>query len=105
MVVPRTKEAKIRGFNAGRGRRRFSKRGAMFVSDASEAEEIDRTVGLKGSKEVWVHEDPMYEWHLHNDGSTSGQNIETHGYTFGASRRYADAWEAFERRRKDKRGK
>ena len=102
MVVPRTKEAKILGFDAGRGRRRFGKKSALFVSSEAEAQEIDTTVGLKGSKDVWVHEDPMYEWHLHNDGSTNGQNIDTHHYTFGASRRYANAWEAFERRRKDK---
>lgn len=104
MVVPRTGEAKIKGLDTGKGHRSFKKRGAFFISDPAEAEEIDMRYGLKGRKQaadVWVHEDPMYEWHLHNDGS-NGANHDIHRNFHGPNKKFADAWEQFEKRRKDK---
>lgn len=103
MVVPRTPEAKENGIVTGKGHRKFHGHGAFFVSDAAEADEIDTRYGLKGRKsDVWVQEDPVYEWHLHHDGSTFGHNITTHHNTFGPTRNFANAWDAFEKRRKDK---
>jgi hypothetical protein len=82
MVVPRTPKAREEGITTSRGKRQFN-RGAFFVSEPSEAEEIDARYGLKGKKgDVWVHEDPVYEWSLHHDMSVKGHNILIHRNTF-----------------------
>lgn len=57
-------------------------RGARYISDDGEAEELNKSHGLKGSGEVWVHEDPVLEWSLKHDGETDGHNLTIHNYTF-----------------------
>lgn len=76
----------------------------FWVDDPVKAHEIDQTAGLKGNKQVWVHEDPGLEFHLKHDGS-NGHNKDIHYYTFGPTDAYSKAWEEFEKRRKDKKVK
>jgi hypothetical protein len=80
MVVPRTPEAQRKGVTTGRGHRKFAGN-KFWVSDPAEAKEIDQTAGLHGSGQVWVHEDPGFEFHLKHDGS-DGHNFDVHHYTF-----------------------
>jgi len=104
MVVPRTPEAQEKGVDTGKGHLDFGKRSALWVEDHVVATDIDQKSGLKGRGDVWVHEDPMYEWHLDNEGSSmDGRNHDVHNYTFGPTASYSRAWEEFEKRRKDKR--
>lgn len=99
MVVPRTPQAREQGITTTKGKREFN-RGAFFVSDPGEAEEIDSRYGLKGKKpDVWVHEDPVYEWSLHHDMSVKGHNIVTHNYTFG-NMWTEDAWARYQKKKK-----
>lgn len=71
----------------------------MMISDEALAKEVDTTYGLKGSGDVWVSEDERVGSFLRDDART-GQGV--HRYFWGASPRYSAAWEAFEKRRKDK---
>ena len=103
MVVPRTPEAQEKGVETGMGHRNFAGN-KLWVSDPVIAHEIDQSVGLKGSKQVWVHEDPGLEFHEKHDGS-DGHNREIHFYTFGPTETYSKAWDEFEKRRKDKKVK
>jgi len=85
MVVPRTPQAQKSGLKLGDQHISFKdgKSNHVWVDDAAKAKEIDQTVGLKGSGQFWVHEDPMYEWHLGNEGSSmDGRNYDVHHYTF-----------------------
>lgn len=105
MVVPRTTQAQEEGVMLGNNHIEFRENGRatnhFWVDDPVKAQEIDQTAGLKGSKKVWVHEDPGYEFHLKHDGS-NGHNREIHFYTFGPTETYSKAWEEFEKRRTDK---
>jgi hypothetical protein len=107
MVVPRTPAAQQKGIDTGKGHRDFGKQSALWVGDPAVAREIDDKYGFGGKGDVWVHEDPMYEWHLKHEGSdmtgdNPGRNHDIHSYTFGPTDSYAKAWEEFEKRRKDK---
>lgn len=76
----------IPGVYVGGRERRFGKNGTFTVRDAGEAAEIDKVLGKKGTGEVVV---TSYDEKEHG-----------HKYTFGASSKFAAAWDAFERRRK-----
>lgn len=93
-VVARNGKIKKQGLFTGRGHRKFEKTG-MQIYDAGEAAEIK----AKYKRDVTVTEDPRHEWHLKNDRQTDGENLDIHHYTFGANQRYAQAWEAYEKRR------
>lgn len=101
MVVARSKKAALDGLDTSRGHRDFTKTSAMYVSDPSEAKEIDEKYGKKGTMDAYVVEDPQYERALNGESwdIKDGKVKTIHNYTFGSSRSYADAWEAFERRR------
>ena len=71
---------------------------SMFIGDEALAAEIDREHGLKGTGDVWVHEDPRSEPFLRDDGAAG---LGTHRYFWGGSSRFSKAWEEFEKRRKD----
>lgn len=81
----------IPGVYVGGKKRMFDKRGTFTVSDPGEAAEINKVLGAKGTGEVVVT--PYKDNTTHEPG---------HTYRFGASSNFADAWEAFEKRRKDK---
>jgi hypothetical protein len=76
----------IPGLYVGGREKRFARNGTFETSDAGEAREIDMVLGRKGTGEVAV----------------TSYNEKEHGHTyrFGTSRRFADAWDAFEKRRK-----
>lgn len=101
-VYARSKEAALHGFDTSRGHRDFGKTSVLYVSDPSEAKEIDQTYGKKGTMDLYVHEDDQYERALNAEtwDVKDGQVKTLHHYTFGSTSYYADAWEAFEKRRK-----
>ena len=94
IVMPRTTRIQKEGIVTSKGKLSFKDKTMMYVGDDI-ADEIDQTQGLKGTGDVWVHEDPRLNWteRYKADG--------VHSFFFGATNRYADAWEAFEKRRKD----
>ena len=95
VVMARTEKARKEGVVTSKGKLSFKGKPMMYVDDDI-ADEIDKTQGLKGNQDVWVHEDPRLNW------STRYKPDGVHSYFYGASRNYASAWEDFERRRKDR---
>lgn len=95
VVMARTERAKKHGVRTSKGTLSFKGKPMMYVDD-DVADEIQQTDGLKGTQDVWVHEDPRrnHAERYKPDG--------VHSYFFGASRKYADTWEEFEKRRKRK---
>lgn len=81
IVVPRTTSAMDNGLATSKGNFSFNGKTAKIV-DSSLASEIDHQHGLKGSGDVWVHEDENYTWHERNDGMTNGRDYGIHRYTF-----------------------
>jgi hypothetical protein len=103
LVMSRVPKVLDTGLMTGKGKLKFKEgKTAMFIGDKALADEIDTVHGLKGSGDVWVHEDPQSEPYLRDDGAI-GKG--THKYFWGATSRFANAWEAFEKRRKDKKKK
>jgi hypothetical protein len=78
----------IPGVTVGGRPKYFKKNGTLELNDAGEAAEIDKVLGRKGTGEVVV---------VSNTEKEPG-----HRYIFGASKKFADAWDAFEKRRKQK---
>ena len=100
LVMSRNTNVLDTGLQTDKGKLKFkSGKNSMMISDSALADEIDKVHGLKGSGDVWVHEDPQTEPFLRDDGA---QGRGVHKYFWGASPRYSSAWEAFEKRRKDK---
>lgn len=95
IVMARSEQAMRNGVRTSKGTLSFKGKSMMSVSDDI-AEEINQTDGLKGTGDVWVHEDPVrnHAERYKPDG--------VHSYFYGASSKYADAWKDFERRRKRK---
>jgi hypothetical protein len=86
------------GLATGKGNLTFKNgKSSMLISDESLAKEVDTQHGLKGTGDVWVAEDQRAESFLRDDGQNG-----VHRYFWGATPRYANAWEQFEKRRKDK---
>jgi hypothetical protein len=81
----------ISGLKVGGRVKKFSYNDTFETSDPGEAKEIDKVLGAKGTGEVVV---TPYE-----------EKEQGHTYTFGASQKFANAWEEFEKRRKDKKPK
>lgn len=94
--MARTEKAMQDGVATSKGNLDFKGRSMMYVTD-DVADEIDQTQGLKGDGDVWVHEDPILNW------TTRYKADGVHSYIFGSSPSYSDAWEAFEKRREDRR--
>jgi hypothetical protein len=78
----------IPGVMVGGRVKKFKRNGTFETDDPGEAKEIDKVLGEKGTGEVVVTEDIVKE--------------TGHTYTFGASKKFADAWDEFEKRRKRK---
>jgi hypothetical protein len=75
MVMPRTKT--IKKIQTSKGEVDVSN-GPAWVEE-SIANEIESTVGLKGTGDVWTHEDPRLNWDRR-------YKREGHTYFFGAPR-------------------
>jgi hypothetical protein len=86
--VIRATTKEIPGVYVGGKERRFGKNGMFTTSDAGEAEEINKVLGVKGTGEVVV--------------TSHTEKEHGHTYTFGASKKFADAWDAFQKRKKKK---
>ena len=71
---------------------RFRGDDTFIIGDEGLARELESMYGVKGTQKLAI---------------TAYDDTETrepgHIYTFGPSRRYAQAWDAFEKRRRDKR--
>lgn len=101
LVMPRNTNVLDTGLKTGRGRLKFGKgKTSMMVGDESLANEIDTQHGLKGTGDVWVAEDQRGESFLRDDGN-DGRGI--HRYFWGASPKFSNAWDEFEKRRNARR--
>lgn len=78
----------IPGLYVGGRKKRFAPNGTFETSDPGEAKEIDKVLGAKGTGEVVVVENIQKE--------------QGHIYTFGASAKFANAWDEMMQRRKAK---
>jgi hypothetical protein len=78
----------IPGLTVGGRVRKFQPNGTFETSDSGEAAEIDKVLGAKGTGEVVV--------------TANEQKEQGHTYTFGASQKFANAWDEFEKRRQAK---
>jgi hypothetical protein len=78
----------IPGLTVGGRAKQFAPNGTFETDDPGEAAEIDKVLGAKGTGEVVV---TPYETKEHG-----------HTYTFGTSKRFADAWDEMMKRRKAK---
>ena len=90
MVVPRTPKIMKEGVKVNGKVRSFKGKTAMYVKDKAEADEINQTVGMQGTTEVFVHEDDKVERFVRDDG-IQGRGL--HHYHFGSTSRYRDGWE------------
>lgn len=104
IVVPRSESVMLNGIQTGKRKINFGKQTAKWVSDPEEAREIDQQYGLKGSGDVWVHQDENLEWHEDNGGHTDGRNKGTHHFTFGpqTSKAAEEFWERYEKKKAGK---
>ncbi len=92
-VMPRSPQARKAGVKTSKGTLKFGETGGMWV-DPDIANEIEHTDGLKGTREVWTHEDVRtnHEMTYKPDG--------VHGYFFGPTAAFANAWDEFQERRR-----
>jgi len=95
LVMPRTPEALKNGVETSKGILMFNDNQPIHVEDDI-ANEIEAHQGLKGTGDVWTHEDPR----LNHFERYNADGI--HSYFWGTDIKYANAWEAFEKRRTDK---
>ena len=90
MVIPREKGAARHGIRTTRGHRKFNqKTGVMYLSEKSEAEEVEARYGLKGSRDVFVYEDDKYataleagQWEMKRNQKGGDDLKLIHHYTF-----------------------
>lgn len=103
MVMARDPKVLETGLTTGKGKLKFKKgQNSMMIGDEALANEVDQIQGLKGSGDVWVHEDQRAESFLRDEGR---EGAGVHRYFWGASPKYHNAWIEFEKRRKDKKVK
>jgi len=104
VVKPRNVRVSRQGLATTKGTIGFDGKTQKILTDETLAREIDTEHGLHGKKDVYVYEDERLEWHDANNKDTNGVDRLSggHRYFFGPSAKFADAWEAFEKRRKDK---
>jgi len=87
MVVPRNQRVAEQGLVTSKGRLKFKGKSAMFVNDEALAREIDTQHGLKGNRDVYLHEDDRAATYERDEGGS------VHHYFWGSSRRYAAAYD------------
>src|SRR3972149_5496782 len=90
LVLPRTAKIMQEGVKVNGKVRSFKGKTAMYVKDKAEAEEINQTVGMQGTTEVFVYPDDRVERFVRDDG-VEGRGI--HHYFFGGSNLYSKRYE------------
>ena len=90
MVLPRTQGIMKQGVKINGKTRSFKGKTAMYVKDKAEADEINQTVGMQGSSEVYVHEDEKVSRFVRDDG-VQGRGL--HHYHWGYNSNFAEGWE------------
>lgn len=85
VVMARSEAAMKKGVRTSKGTLSFKGQSAMYVDD-DVADEIDKTDGLKGTQDVWIHEDPIRSWNerYKPDG--------VHSYFFGHQKHTHWVW-------------
>lgn len=96
IVMARSEKAIQDGVVTSKGKLDFKGKSMMSV-DADIANEIEYNQGLRGTGDVWTHEDPRRNW------SETYKADGVHSFFFGSSPRYRVAWDEFEERRKARR--
>lgn len=87
VVMARDTRVAQEGVQTSQGTLKFNEHGSAYV-DADIANEIEHTQGLKGTGEVWTHEDPVGNW------MTTYKADGVHSYFFGVpSKAYEKGWE------------
>ncbi len=90
-VIKNTTSETVTGVDVGDQKMAFGRNGTFTVSDPQLARDIDKVYGRRGNQQVAVV--PT------NDPTTRELG---HTYFFGPSQKFSNAWDAFEKRRKDK---
>ena len=90
MILPRTQGIMKQGVNVNGKIRSFKGKTAMYVKDKGEADEINQTVGMQGTTEVYVHEDERVS-NFVRDGGIEGRGI--HHFHFGSTSAFREGWE------------
>lgn len=87
IVMPRNTRVMKDGLDTGKGHLDFKGKSMMYLNDSALADEIETNQGLKGDRDVWVHEDPRLEHQInyHADGISKS--------FFGPTRAFAEGWE------------
>jgi hypothetical protein len=100
VVYPRTKKQAREGLVIKGKRKKFTG-GSMMNLFEDDAKEVSETYGKNN---VHVVEDEQLGRALNGEKwDVKGDNVKTlHNYHFGPTKSYSDAWEEFEKRRKDK---
>jgi hypothetical protein len=88
LCMARTPKASEEGIQVGDKHIDFHGKSAKIITDPTLADDIDKTVGLKGSGEVWIHPDEMMD-------NNTNYHDGVHKYFFGAptSRKYRDNYD------------
>jgi len=90
LVLPRTAKIMQEGVKVNGKVRSFKGKTAMYVKDKAEADEINQTVGMQGTTEVFVHEDERVSNFVRDDGV---QGRGTHHYHWGSTSAFRQGWE------------
>lgn len=89
MVVGRTKDVVLNGFQTSQGLKEFGGKTAIYC-DQDMASEIDTEHGLKGKGDVFVVEDDRVGTYVRDDGK-EGEGV--HHYFWGSSKKYREEWD------------
>lgn len=98
LIMARNERVMRQGIKTSKGTLKFNGASGMHVSDPGLVAEIESTVGLKGSGDVWTHQDEMLEHHkTYKEG-------RVHSYFFGPqnSPEVNEFWERYEKKKKAK---
>lgn len=100
VVYPRTKKQAREGLVINGKRKKFTG-GSMMNLFEDDAKQVSESYGKHN---VHVVEDEQLGRALNGEKwDVKGDNVKTlHNYNFGPTKNYSDAWEEFEKRRKDK---
>lgn len=99
MIAARNARVQKEGLKTSKGTIDFKGKSMLHIGDPALAQEIDSEYGLKAKGDIWALQDERHEQHINykEDG--------VHGYFFGPSKKFANAWDEFEKRRKDKKAR
>lgn len=100
VVYPRTKKQAREGLVINGKRKKFTG-GSMMNLFEDDAKQVSESYGKQN---VHIVEDEQLGRALNGEKwDVKGDNVKTlHNYNFGTTKAYSDAWEEFEKRRKDK---